>query len=198
MKAYDLFLEDFCKKRRAAREDAGDFLGMPKPVLYEHDDAALVFASFASLLQGDHLGVEFACCAHGALLEEAGCHPAENRLCNLQPILHNKPVTGLVIDDFFALSAESIRHAAEDTYAGPSASFDFLQVAKAAYDKEGVIGSDDKEVSNALLFKVIGAEVNSLPAIAREGLVSLGAPGDKRFGLMMLSALVANLPYTSG
>lgn len=64
------------------------------------EDDALVYASFAALFQGDHLGVEFASCARSNMLEEAGCHPIAIRLCADQPILHNKPVTGLVIDDY--------------------------------------------------------------------------------------------------
>ena len=31
---------------------------------------AAVYVSFSALFQGDHLGVEFACCAHAAMLEE--------------------------------------------------------------------------------------------------------------------------------
>lgn len=45
--------------------------------------------------------------------------------------------------------------------------------------------------------KIIGAEVNSSEQNVDRGLVSVGAAGEKRFGLAMISALAANLPYTS-
>ena len=195
--AYAQFQEDFGQKRRPQRETAGDFLGMPKPLLVQCDDDTPVLASFGALFQGDHLGVEFACCAHASMLEEAGCHPWHNRLCANQPILHNKPVTGLVIDDFFVLSSEDICFARGSSYIGGSSSKVWLQKAKEAYKVQGVLGSDDKEVSDSLCFKIIGAEVNSSEEMAKEGIVAVGSPAEKRFGLMMLSACAASLPYTS-
>ena len=196
--AYDRFLADFGNRAKKDREQTGDFLGMPKPLLVAHDDDdALVFASFRALFQGDHLGVEFACCAHGQMLEDAGCHPRWNRLAAGSSIVHNKPVTGLVIDDFFCLSAEDIRFAKGAEFNGGSESKKWLERVKDEYRAHGILGSDDKEVSDALVYKVIGAEVNSSENLARTGMVSVGAPGAKRFGLMMLSAHVAGLPYTT-
>ena len=125
---------------------------------------------------------------------EAGCHPWWNRLSNNQTILHNKPLSGLVIDDFFSLSAEPIQMASGKIYLGSSASNQILLKAKDAYATHGILGS---EVTDSLHFKIIGAEVNSSVDVVKQGLVSLGAPATKRFGLMMLSACVANLPYTS-
>ena len=43
-------------------------------------------------------------------------------------------------------------------------------------------GSDDKEVRGSLLFKVIGAEVNSTTPIVDAGNVCVGAPAEKRLG----------------
>lgn len=54
-----------------------------------------------------------------------------------------------------------------------------------------------KEVADSLHFKVIGAEINSKESQAKKVIISLGAPAVKRFGLMMLSARAARLPYTS-
>ena len=113
--AYKQFIVDFGEKKARDREVEGDFFGVPKPLLVQCDDDTPVYAAFAALFQGDHLGVEFACCAHAKMLEDAGCHPAENRLCASQAIARNKPVTGLVIDDYFALSAEDIAFAREAT-----------------------------------------------------------------------------------
>lgn len=195
--AYERFVQDFGQRKREEREKDGDFLGVPKPLLVHCNESTPVFAAFGALFQGDHLGVEIACCSHGMLLEEAGCHPAHNRLSAVQSIVHNGPVGGLVIDDYFCVSAEPIQKAAGSKYEGRNKAREFLDLAKQAYEQHGILGSDDKEVADSLLFKVIGAEVNSTEEMARNGLVSLGAPGEKRFGLMMLSAVAANLPYTS-
>ena len=167
------------------------------PLLLQADDEAPVFAACGALLQGDHLGVEIACCAHAMMLEEAGCHPSCNRLCVSQPIIHNHPVSGLVIDDFFVLSSEDISGAIDHDYKAPNQSRVFLDRAKNAYKAEGIIGSDDKEVLDSLHFRVIGAEVNSTVSSVQRGLVCLGAPAEKRLCLMMLSVNAASLPYTT-
>ena len=196
-RAYQKFQVDFGAPIKKDREEQGDFLGVPKPLLVPCDDSLPVFAAFGALFQGDHLGVEVACCAHATMLEEAGCHPSWNRLCASQSIVHNYPVTGLVIDDFFCLSSEGIDGAAGAVFKGENRSLEALACAKEAYQREKILGSDDKEISNALLYKIIGAEVNSTEEVARRGMVSLGSPAQKRFGLMMLSAIGANLAYTT-
>ena len=131
------------------------------------------------------------------MLEEAGAHSAVNRLCASQSILRNKPVTGLVVDDFFSLSAEPLCGAKGDRYEEPNMSKTVLNRAKKAYAEQKILGSDDKEVADSLKYKIIGTEVVSSEEMAKKGIVSLGAPAEKRYGLMMLSAHVANLPYTS-
>jgi len=118
-----------------------------------------VFASFAGLFQGDRLGVEQNARRSrmsSKMLEEAGCHPAHNRLTANQPILQNKPILGLVIDDFSLLSAEDRSGARGDVFHASSASSQFLDRAKPTYREQRVYGSDDKEeVRGSLLFKVI-------------------------------------------
>ena len=197
MRAYEQFALDFARKQKAKREEKGDFLGVPKPLLIDKHDDGRVYAAFSALYQGDHLGVEFACSAHGGLLEESGCHPSWNRLRNGQAIVHNSPVSGLVIDDYFVVSSEPVDGACGELYVNGNASQTFLDTAKAAYAEHRITGSDDKEVRNALKFKIIGAEVNSSEGLAKAGVVSLGAPADKRFGLSMLSATAACIPYTT-
>ena len=59
------------------------------------------------------------------------------------------------------------------------------------------MGSDDKEVRDSLLYKIVGAEVSSTRGVVERGLISLGAPASKRLGLCMLAALAAGLPYTA-
>lgn len=138
---------------------------MPRPFLVDYDDDSPVYAALAALLRSDHLGIEFACCAHPNVLEEAGRHPAGNTLCADQLILHNKSVTGLVVDDDFCLSSEDLAGARGDRYIASSQSSEFLLRAKKAYDHEGILGSDDKEISGSLRYMIIGAEVISSEGI---------------------------------
>ena len=184
-----------CKKK--GREDVGDFLGKPRPLLVACPSGGEVYACFRALLQGDHLGVEFACDSHGRMLEEYGCRDPLSMLQPDEAVIHNDPATGLVIDDFFIVSVEDRISASGDRLLDQGRSSQILDAAKEAYVKEGVSGSDDKEVRDALVFKVVGAEINSSTALVNRGLVSLGAPLDKRLGLAMISAALANLPYTS-
>ena len=78
-------------------------------------------------------------------------------------------MSGLVIDDFFCLSAEKISGARGEHFPNDNRSRACLRLAKEAYDREGILGSDDKEVSDALRYKVIGAEVNSKESLAKHG-----------------------------
>eukprot|EP00435_Cladocopium_sp_Y103_P014642 s3554_g3.t1 len=197
-KAHEHFLEHFSrKKRKPNREEVGDFLGAPESLLVSPSDDPRVFACFAALFQGDHCGVDFACEAHGRLLEEAGCRDPQSTLVADEAVLHNDPATGLVIDDFFVVSIEDRDHCDGDRLLRPGKSSEVLDRAKRAYSEQGIQGSDEKEVRDQLLFKIAGAEINSLPDVVDRGLVSLGAPGEKRLGLAMVSAMLAGLPYTT-
>lgn len=100
---------------------------------------------------------------------------------------------GLVIDDYFVLSKEfNDGRPPED-----SQSVQIFEKAKKIYAREGILGSDEKDVKGELQFKVCGAEIDSsLESVAR-GVVSAGIPLDKRMNLAMLSASIATLPYTS-
>ena len=78
--------------------------------------------AFKSLLQGDHLGVEFAASAHEGLLRGSGItgDPPGGRLLNRCPVASN--VTrwaGLIIDDLFAISAEEVGPGGASTLSGP-------------------------------------------------------------------------------
>ena len=97
------------------------------------------------------------------------------------------------IDDYFVLSREDIR-----SYDGvSSASVGALEIAKKTYQKEGILGSNEKDIIGALRYKVCGAEIDSSLESVSRGVVSAAVPLDKRMSLAMLSASVATLPYTS-
>ena len=67
-----------------------------------------------------------------------------------------------------------------------------LETAEAAYAHEKVLGSDDKTVRGERRFKVIGAEVASDQKTLGAGLVSIGAPVEKRIALACLSLRLAS------
>lgn len=192
------FLEHFSRRRRKPkREEVGDFLGAPESLLVGPPDGQDVFACFSALFQGDHCGVDFACDSHSRLLEDFGCRDPQSMLVADDAVLHNNPATGLVIDDFFAVSIEDRAHCDQGGLLYPGKSSKVLDRAKQVYSEQGIQGSDEKEVRDQLLFKVVGAEINSMPSVVDRGLVSLGAPGEKRLGLAMVSAMLAGLPYTT-
>ena len=191
------FLEHFSRRRKPKREEVGDFLGVPESLLVVPPDEQDVFACFSALFQGDHCGVDFACDSHSRLLEDFGCRDPQSMLVADDAVLHNDPATGLVIDDFFAVSIEDRAHCDQGGLLYPGKSSKVLDRAKQVYSEQGIQGSGEKEVRDQLLFKVVGAEINSMPSVVDRGLVSLGAPGEKRLGLAMVSAMLAGLPYTT-
>ena len=180
--AHGTFMRTFGaeKKKRSARHVAGDQLHLgggagPRGVL---------------------CGPEFACDAHGRLLEQAGILRAGSRLSSAVPIVDGSTVSGLVIDDFFALSCEPVGLCAEEPCLA-SSSFRMFNKAKEVYQREGLVGSDDKDVVGALKYKICGGEVNSSRRSVESGVVSLSAPAEKRFALAVLSVVAASWPFTT-
>ncbi len=194
--AYGRFREAFPLKRsHRRREDEGDYLlgrGRPRPLLVP--DGGDSIACFKALFQGDHLGVEFACDSHSALLESHGLLREEGRLRSDRAIFDDAVVEGLVIDDYFVISKSPLQ---QHDVASSSASTSFLRRAKAVYQKENLAGSDDKDVIGELRAKVCGAQLDSSTDLVAEGVVGLGAPLEKRLALAVLSASSASLPYTT-
>lgn len=99
--------------------------------------------------------MEFALQAHETLLRREGLLVPENRLqghCNY-------PVSGvwegLIIDDYFCISAQGRGMKKED-----SSAFKHLVAARAAYDRHRLPGSPEKDVAAEKVFKAAGAEVD--------------------------------------
>ena len=84
--AYDSFVDDFGEKKRQSREKAGDFLGMPKPLLVDAVDSLPVFAASGSIFQGDHLGVEISLCPCYDVSGGRGSSCFEQTLCRSEHI----------------------------------------------------------------------------------------------------------------
>ena len=191
------FLRTFApgkKVKKKTREEEGDLLGIDRTALVIDDDP-IVVPCFSALFQGDHLGVEVATASHQNLLQDAGLLRDGSRLQSSSFIWKDEIVDGLCIDDYFVVSREDVKE--DDEEHAKSGSVRRLKVAKDVYIRERLLGSDDKDVLGRSTFKVIGGEVVSSPGSVARGVVAVGSPAQKRWGLAMLSAALACLPYTS-
>ena len=92
---------------------------------------------------------------------------------------------------FFCLGVES----GDFLPGSPSASLDALEVAKSAYDSEGVKGSPSKDVLSQRVLKVAGAEIDS--CVVLSGATFLGFPTQKRLSLAAASVRAAECPCIS-
>ncbi len=200
MGAYAELVKDFGKKKSGGREAFGDYLGdrgaLPETrggLLVE--DSSLVVPCFASMFQGDHLGVELASEAHAGMLSSEGLLQEASRLRADRALVKDEVVQGLYIDDFFVVSREDVSSWSEG--GGVSGASEVFYKAKEIYAQQGVIGSDDKDILDQLTFRVVGSEVDSRLELVRQGLVSCGLPAEKRLVLAWVASIVACLPYTT-
>ena len=174
------------------RMETGDDLGInARSRLLRSSEGDLVYASFLSVLQGDHGGVEYACDAHHHLLASRGLLCPETRLVSDSPFKGRRLMEGLCIDDYFAISIEDKGNTSMST------SRRCFEAANDAYKDHCLLGSPDKDIIDAEAGKVIGAHINALPDAAGAGLVSVGAPPSKRYSLAMISLRVAQLSHTT-
>ena len=172
--------------RKNDRSRSGDHLGGRMHSVF--DESSKVYPCFRSLLQGDHLGVEFALSAHAHLLEAAGVLSQEKRVQGYMPFPKGPDYQILVIDDFVSLSVCPPSVLSHDA----SCSQD-LKKAAIAYEKEAVIGSTEKDIHGSCHFKAIGAEVNSSKRLRDIGLSTVAAPLQKRIAVLTLALRVAQL-----
>ena len=147
-----------------------------------------VYPAFGALFQGDHLGVEFALGGHEGLLTEENLLQADHRLQGHCPIPKSNVWQALIIDDFFVISVQDEKSKRIDTEA-----YRLLERARMAYERHGLKGSPEKDISAEKLFKAAGAEVDGRDQCLRKGLCLVAAPLSKRIGLATLSLRVANL-----
>ena len=185
-------LESFDRRAQTAmpkqREVAGDRLGFAPEVGAKKRHEGPLFAGFSSLFQGDHLGVEFALCAHQTLLEEGGLLSESNQIRGHHGFPLGPIYTGLVIDDFFVIGREPLGTQPLHTVAATA-----LARARDLYDREGLVGSVEKDVEACARFKAAGAEVISDESAVRSGFVVVGSPVAKRLALACLSLRAAAL-----
>ena len=188
--AYARFKDVVSKRKVKAREVAGDDLGPPA------DDGLSpvqdCYVGFASLFQGDHLGVEFALSSHERLLAESGLLWPKRRILGHYPVPDSQQWEALVIDDYFVIGVEENTFEKSDTFA-----FRALAEARTAYEAHSLEGSPEKDVVAERVFKAAGAEINSSSSNVNMGLVTVASPLSKRIGLSTLSLRAARLPFIS-
>ncbi len=189
-RAYDDWLS-----RRSVSKDRitlGDQLNLagrfPKPqkALPSH-----LFVAFGSILQGDHGGVEFACDSHQNLLQSVGLLHSASKVSGNCPFKGIDFMDGLVIDDYFALSAFP------KSSQSPSPDVGAFDKAQAVYSQHSLLGSPSKDIRGSQHEKIIGASVNSSPRAFEYGICPLGSPGPKRYALSWISMQVCSLSHTT-
>lgn len=152
-------------------------------------------ACFASLPQGDALGVEFAVDSHQALIQSHDIINDHTELRADRVFRGLRDAVGLVIDDFYAVPVVSTEATAgvEKSWATQK-----MEKAQQVYKAEGLLGPEEKDVYDAAFAKVTGAELNSSDAVRALGLATLGSPWKKRLSLSFLSLTLAQLGWTTG
>ena len=193
-KAYrDLMMRLEEGKRRKPREAVGDFLGdrpLPSRGAAVPDE---VHACFNSVIQGDHLGVEIATQGHSNLLKRNGLLCDGEELTSTRPFRGTRCLQGLIIDDFFSVSIED----AVPLHEKPSVARRRFDLAKRIYDREGLVGSSEKDVIDQQVAKVAGAEIDSSDFSRRLGIITVASPAAKRLALSFLSLRLASRRATT-
>lgn len=191
-KAFSIFCLQQASQKRKKRNRllAGDQLHEGRGLLLPSYEDDKLTVSFQSVLQGDHAGVEMACASHAQLLKNAGLLTSDEEMVANRPLISPYSAQGLVIDDFFSISLDPVGSQKIKS------SSDFY-VAKDAYKKAGLQGSDDKDVLEAHCAKVIGAEVNGGRWALQNEITTVASPAAKRYSLSWVSLILAGMPMTT-
>eukprot|EP00438_Fugacium_kawagutii_P017061 Skav216354 [mRNA] locus=scaffold2385:234086:238616:- [translate_table: standard] len=191
-KAYSHYMLRSSRKRRYDRLRQGDHLDDADQRALLLPEEGCVWTSFASVLQGDHAGVEVATQAHMSLLQKQGLLDEHSIVKASRPLRSSKHAQGLVIDDYFSVSVQE-----KSVPPCSSQSKQDYDKAARAYESEKLLGSPHKDIVSQPEGRVIGAYINGSQRATCRGLVTLGAPMSKRLALAYMSMQVAQLPYTS-
>ena len=199
--AYRRMLDRAEKSKSASREQRGDFLGQ-EPRKRGLLVPEKVHVCVGSIGQGDHLGVEFATAAHRRMLQSFGLLQEDSELRGDRVFLGDRLLEGLVIDDYYTISVEDepleeSMMLVGGTGLSDSVAVGKMQVASGAYEAHALAGSPHKDVWDADKAKVTGAEIDSSVEARKRGLVTLGAPMQKRLALAFVSLELAGLRFSS-
>ena len=187
--AYGRYLEN--KSGRYNRLTHGDRLGT-QSLQGVAPPANHLWAAFGSVLQGDHVGVEVATAAHTSLLQSVGLLGDDVALRANRCLRSEVQCQGLVIDDFFCVSIED-----KITHRDQSVASKVYKKAQTAYNRSSILGSPQKDLDGVLCGKTIGATFNSGPEATNRGLITLGAPPNKRISLSVITMQCCQLRYTT-
>eukprot|EP00435_Cladocopium_sp_Y103_P059653 s1616_g21.t1 len=195
--AYTAYCMHIATMRRAKREQRGDDLhsfsrhpGECSEV--ERLPPSCLWVSFASVLQGDHAGVEIATSAHERWLQDYGLLDGSSRLVASRCLRSPSHLQGLVIDDYFSASVESLSTSNAD-----SAAAWCYKRCQQAYSDAQLLGSPEKDEVGGTEGKLVGAYLNSSERARSRGLCTLGAPAMKRVALSFLTLYLCSLSHTT-
>lgn len=111
-------------------------------------------------------------------------------LLGTRPWLHPSCLQGLVIDDFFSVAVTP-----RSLLVTPDVlDFDRAQVA---YTQEKLQGSPDKDIRGSSSGRVIGGYINGERIAVDNGIVGLGSPPEKRYGMSWMTLQACQLPAIS-
>eukprot|EP00435_Cladocopium_sp_Y103_P060225 s990_g22.t1 len=147
---------------------------------------------FGSVLQGDHAGVEVATSAHENWLKTHGLLDEYSRLVASRCLRSENLAQGLVIDDYFAASVESVDTANEHSLAA-----NCYRVSQAAYESADLLGSPSKDEMGGNTGKLVGAFVNSGHEALSRGLCTVGSPAEKRIGISFITLILCSMAFTT-
>ena len=108
------------------------------------------------------------------------------------PHIGNGLLEGLVIDDYFAVAVSSAKDRPETL-----PDVECFNKAKAVYDAHSLLGSSAKDVIGEKNGKVVGAQINASDKARDRGIVTIGSPPSKRFGLSWITLLMCQLPFAT-
>ena len=195
-KAFKLWSLAASGRKKYAREVEGDFLGSGRKRRTVLKDQLRLQACFGSVPQGDHLGVEFATEAHRNFLQDRGLLQPSEELRSGSPFEGDDVASGLVIDDFYAVSFEDAalsRCDPEELEEGskrPKA-VDRLEKATLAYSEAGMMGSPHKDLYDVEKGKIMGAEIDGSSYVRSLGMTTVACPAQRRLALAYVSLTLA-------
>ncbi|CAK9020415.1 unnamed protein product [Durusdinium trenchii] len=192
--AYDDYMARAAQaKKPPDRTVHGDLLNGIRPWKFETEPDSQIFGSFQSVLQGDHLGVEFGIASHVGFLQEQGLLLGRGRLQTSSLVRPTGLYEGLVIDDYFTIAPVPLQEL-RSKKVKPSKAHQAFITAKQAYAQAGLAGSDAKDVVDQSLATVVGAELDSRPSGVQSGTLPVGAPA---LSLSWVALQAARFAYTT-
>lgn len=190
-RAYSAFLLQQ-SRRKYDRQVQGDQLRGVLDESFIVPPPGQVWCAFNAVLQGDHAGVEIATEAHRNLLQANGLLDVGTQLRASRPLFSSDCVEGLVIDDYFCVSVEPRQNTGSSSRAKMA-----YNTAEKVYHDHGLMGSPHKDIIDQDEGRVIGAYLNSSPRALSRGLVTVGAPPEKRLAISHLTLELCRLRSTT-